>query len=435
MKMLGNCCGLCAENSTGRVTAIKRWEGWFAWNARPDLELVTTRYRKLRVVVQMTPTADFEGSSDWLQIDSTYAPRPGDVAFASVFWPCTGPDQQQVYAYNDSDGNPRNWRYWPGGETLERVYECEIKRREQGQAACSCAVTYEYCNSFTGGGWPPVPAVPENYPPRPVSTPSLIKIDESVVGRVVDVEDIHPGSQLCGEDFAPNCDLDCEGTVSDTWATTPSPNLVADGYDTTSACANVTKYWFDYLLGYIPGGNMVVTGTEVSEDGLTLTITGHAISGYPVVVTAILSESYTLAQAQADAYSLLNTVVMREGDTHLRCDGEELVWENENDWLVTEDWVCRGEATQPYTVQVSDLFLGTTVAQNLLYDALDTAYLIMTRTRRDWGENTAAFTRTPYTYPHNTETPTPGTPEIAAHTAFYSYWPLLGSWHLDTAYI
>lgn len=395
---IGDCdgCSCGAEECDRRLTAVKRWQGWFKWNEDPTVSFLTTRYRRLTVTTEYTVSGEaFQGNGDYLYVDSTYVPDPTDVVVGNV--PCPCGSATLVNVYQTAGGSPANYAFWEGG-TFTRVVTAEVARVEPRTSAGS---GYH--------GWPFAGPLPSGHPGVPAVGPNTVVITETPVeGEVYTYAETHPAA----------CD-GCSGpaeTQSAVWAE-QAPALA--GYD-CPPCFNPVKFFIDEQVGFDTLESSVVSG-----DGLTLTTTYSGVipgtypaeSAVSVTVTAVLSEPYTLADAMNDADGLLLNVALdgevaflktcAGADCPVGCNGWPLVpTDRNNDLRLQEDWVCAG--SQEFDVD----FMGTglvddVVAQRMVYDTGTSAYVVVTRS--SWVPSGNSLRTIPYTKPNNL-TETAGTP-------------------------
>lgn len=402
---LGDCAGCsCAPTDCDRrATAIKRWNGWFRWDGDPTTSFLTTRYRKLTVTIEYSITGEAFAYGDFLYVNSSYTPAPGDVQIGTVF-PCDGTPVGIPY-YNTSGGAPANYTFWPGG-SFTRVAVSEIARHEQQMWAGTGLHDWRL----------PVP-LPAGHPGVPAVGPNTVSITETdFADPVYTYTDPHPAQ--CSGCAAPT------ETTEPTWATQATP---VPGYD-VGPCNNYVKFLLDNLIGCD-----TLDSESISGDGLTYTrvysgvYPGGALpdSTVSATVTAVLSEPYTLGDAMTDADALVLDLPLDGSILFLKaCSGENAVlgcagwptvpYDRNNDMVAQEDWVC--SASQEFDVDYMENVLALAddiVAQRMVYDTGTSAYVVVTRST--WLPHGNSLRTVPYTKSNNL-TETAGTPSDSALT-------------------
>jgi hypothetical protein len=129
-KRLGSCGCTCAgPECARRVSAIKEWNGWFAFDVDPSSTLVTTRYLTRTEVLQMEISAAyFDGQNAWAFIEPMEQPLDTSIAFGWNI--CPDGALVDAYAYNPPLTGYVNVAFYGGG-TWERTTVGSMLRDQQ----------------------------------------------------------------------------------------------------------------------------------------------------------------------------------------------------------------------------------------------------------------------------------------------------------------
>jgi hypothetical protein len=430
------CCADIGECSLLRVSAALRWAGWTAFNLNPASDVVTVRYRNVVVTDVLQVVGDYEAfiftrPPTQEEIDAGYYEIPDRVGMSS--WTSSATEYPM---FNDEFGVGINWIY--GHFEVER----EITGRLWGDTATTAwrpIGPSSYCYLSNGDGYAdtiwPTEGLQTGFGCSPFVPPQFVRMDAHCVAPFYELL----STQLTGCD----CPSDCEGTVTDWLAvdgsgfltmgvgcpagtpTYPNP-WELDGAGSGNWKTNLSKVAYDTLFAGLAAGTPDVGYPQVSEDGLTMVCRWTGSSPADVLTrTWVLSEPWTLEEAEAACRALLLKVPLVAGGEFYACDGSTITLgcgEGETDRVgVTEDPVCvDGTVVQEFTVGPESDAWGATLGDEFLSARTRVpaagpgcgAYIILTKSVADLGAGDICEVE--HTWTDDVSEATEGAPDCAA---------------------